>query len=167
MQSAGQLNYIRNDLADIDPNKLEGFQEMVDQIQTTVDSLEVRMQNRIRNDVVQEKIMDRSSEAVERFERTGLTDTIEQIDRQMQCIWDQNELPEIAEYYEEYEKDIEIEEKVRTMLSTEPDYAQYDELVLWRTLKPMDLDVFNLFYQRANEFTHKLSFVGLGFTEWY
>lgn len=77
MQSAGQLNYIRNDLADIDPNKLEGFQEMVDQIQTTVNSLEVRMQNRIPNDVVQEKIMDRSSEAVERFERTGLTDTIE------------------------------------------------------------------------------------------
>ena len=84
----------------------------------------------------------------------------------MQCIWDQNELPDIEDYYTEYEKDIEVESKVRTMLSTEPQYAQYDELVLWRNLKPIDLDVFNLFYFRASEYSHYLSFFGLDFTEW-
>ena len=78
------------------------------------------MENRIPDDVVKEKIESRSGEAAERFERTGLTDTIEQIDRQMQCIWAQNELPDIEDYFTEYENDIEVKNKVRTMLSTEP-----------------------------------------------
>ena len=139
-QMYGQLNLVEDDLADIDPDKLEGLQEEVDQIQITVDSLTVRMENRIPDDVVKEKIESRSGEAAERFERTGLTDTIEQIDRQMQCIWAQNELPDIEDYFTEYEKDIEVKSKVRTMLSTEPQYAQYDELVLWRKLYPNRFD---------------------------